>query len=136
MHNILYDFATWVWRKITEFSCVNIWFLFPVKTCLAPIPHPLTTKKNKLNVFVPKDFDKGMCVNKYFSFNLLNVRETRLYNTVPIQPFITTTVVVQCIGVRLKCGWFMVYNSWCITPLSTIFQLYRSGQFYYLFIFE
>ena len=25
----------------------------------------------------------------------------------------------------------MVYGSWCITPISTIFQLYRGDQFYW-----
>jgi hypothetical protein len=49
----------------------------------------------------------------YFSFNLLNVRETRLCNTVPVQPFVTTPVVVQCIGVASSAVglWFIIHGA-------------------------
>jgi hypothetical protein len=34
---------------------------------------------------------------------------------------------VSAIDLRGYGGW----GSWCLTPLSTIFQLYRGGQFYW-----
>ena len=31
----------------------------------------------------------------------------------------------------IKCGDLVVDGLWCLTPLSTLFQLYRGGQFYW-----
>jgi hypothetical protein len=48
------------------------------------------------------------------------------YNSYDIIPFITLQVIISEFISQDRN-----YGLWCLTPLSTIFQSYRSGQFYW-----
>jgi hypothetical protein len=70
------------------------------------------------------------CTNNYSYLNLWLI-EWSLWSFIYIrEQYISTNVPMIHLYISSMCK-RMVYGLWCLTPLSTIFQLYCGGQFHW-----
>ena len=53
------------------------------------------------------------------------------YNGTITSPILVKFKVDMCL-VLISLNMYLVLGLWCLTPLSTIFQLYHGGKFYWL----
>ena len=94
----------WIYRFFRQLPYWLLWQLFHRKALILHVLNRLWTRLMQAVLWLDNPFQADLCL----------VEQTR------------------CIlEERLFVDWFGLVGIWCLTPLSTMFQLYRGGQFHW-----
>ena len=92
-------------------------------------PEVNPTKKPEVN---PDAFVSNMCIDFTEMLNVIHIWWWTFITLTCNMPLITNCNIIFLIRTQVSFlnGWLGLVL-WCLTPHSTIFQLYRGGQFYW-----